>query len=86
MWTYSLLLARTFQYLLRVAPPPNQLDGQKLSVTWITKRFNHPLDVDDEVICWFSCAYIMWLIGGYLMANMISHKVPLTYLLLLEDF
>ena len=39
------------QYLLGVAPPPKQLDGQRLSVTWIIETFNHLYsDADDEVI------------------------------------
>ena len=75
------------QYLLGVAPPPQLLDGQRLSVTWLAETFNHfPPDANDEVIRWFTRAYIMRLIGGYLMPDRSGHRVPLMYLSLLEDF
>ena len=43
-------------------------------------------DVDDQTICCFAQAYIMCLIGGYLMPNRIGHRVPQMYLSLPEDF
>ena len=75
------------QYLLGVIPPPDQLDGQRLSVTWLAETFNHLEDnADDENIRRFTRAYIMRLIGGYLMPDRTGHRVPLMYLSLLEDF
>ena len=78
---------RLCQYLLGVTPPPNQLDGQRLSVTWLNEMFNHlPNDVDDENVRRFARAYIMHFIGGYLMPDRTCHRMPLMYLSLLDDF
>ena len=74
------------QLLLGVTPPPAQLDGQRLSVTWLAQTFAFlPEDADDDAIRRFARAYIMRLIGGYLMPDRTGHRVPLMYLPLLAD-
>ena len=73
--------------LLGVAPPAQILDGQRLPVSWLAETFPHlPPDADDEHIRRFTRAYIMRLIGGYLMPDRSAHRVPLMYLSLLHDF
>ena len=44
-----------------------------------------PDDANDDVIHCFARAYIMRLIGGYLMSDQTGAKVPLIYLSLLTD-
>ena len=74
------------QFLLGVAPPPHLLDGQRLSVSWLTQTFAQlPDDADDHDIRCFARAYIMRLIGGYLMPDRTGARVPLMYLSLLVD-
>ena len=75
------------QYLLGVTPPPELLDGQRLSVPWLAETF-HELadDADDETVRCFARAYILRLIGGYLMPDRTGHRVSLMYLSLLGDF
>ena len=63
------------------------LNGQRLSVHWQVKAFDELVDdANDEILCCFTQAYIMRLIGRYLILDRIDHRVPLMYLSLLEDF
>ena len=62
-------------------------DGQRLSITWLAETFDQlPDDANDTIVHCFTQAYIMHLLGRYLLVDRLVHKVSFMYLSLLEDF
>ncbi|KAF7812885.1 serine/threonine-protein phosphatase 7 long form-like protein [Senna tora] len=73
-------------FYLGIIPPPEQLDGQRLSLVWLQENFNQLNENATEVeVQQFARAYILRLIGGMLMVDHSSHYVYLMYLPLLKD-
>ncbi|KAF7822032.1 serine/threonine-protein phosphatase 7 long form-like protein [Senna tora] len=73
-------------FYLGIIPPPEQLDGQRLSLVWLQENFNQLNENATEVeVQQFARAYILRLIGGMLMVDYSSHYVYLMYLPLLGD-
>ncbi|KAF7821755.1 serine/threonine-protein phosphatase 7 long form-like protein [Senna tora] len=65
-----------------------KLRGQRLSMKWLDETFsfaNFPLNPTNDDIEHFARAYILKLIGGYLMPDKSSKEVYLMYLPLLAD-
>ncbi|KAF7806810.1 serine/threonine-protein phosphatase 7 long form-like protein [Senna tora] len=65
-----------------------KLRGQRLSMKWLEETFsfaNFPLNPTNDDIEHFARAYILKLIGGYLMPDKSSKEVYLMYLPLLTD-
>ncbi|XP_028798911.1 serine/threonine-protein phosphatase 7 long form homolog [Neltuma alba] len=72
--------------LLSIRPPVERLNGQQLLISWLEENFNHLFDnVDDIKVQQFTRAYILKLIGGYLMPNKSGSSAYLMYLSLLYD-
>ncbi|KAF7807039.1 serine/threonine-protein phosphatase 7 long form-like protein [Senna tora] len=74
--------------LLGHTPPEGKLRGQRLSMKWLNETFsfaNFPLNPTNDDIEHFARAYILKLIGGYLMPDKSSKEVYLMYLPLLAD-
>ncbi|TYK09815.1 serine/threonine-protein phosphatase 7 long form-like protein [Cucumis melo var. makuwa] len=69
------------QELLGVIPPPEQIRGQRLSLTWLGAEF-HELanDVDEETITCYAWAYILQLMGGSIFADKSTRYVHLMFL------
>lgn len=60
--------------------------GSSLEFTWLRARFSHlPEDATDHMVQCYTRAYQLLLMGGCLFADTSSSRVPLRYLLLLED-
>uniref|UniRef100_A0A1S3CPC5 Aminotransferase-like plant mobile domain-containing protein n=1 Tax=Cucumis melo TaxID=3656 RepID=A0A1S3CPC5_CUCME len=69
------------QELLGVIPPPKQIRGQRLSLTWLGAKF-HELanDTDEETITRYARAYILQLMGGSIFADKSTCYVHLMFL------
>uniref|UniRef100_A0A9I9EH60 Aminotransferase-like plant mobile domain-containing protein n=1 Tax=Cucumis melo TaxID=3656 RepID=A0A9I9EH60_CUCME len=69
------------QELLVVIPPPEQIRGQRLSLTWLGAEF-HELanDVDEETITRYARAYILQLMGGSIFADKSTRYVHIIQL------
>ena len=68
---------------------PNKLDmqGSSITLTWLSTTF-HTLDVDasKEIIARHTRAFILRLLGGFLMVDASAVRVNLKWLPLLCDF
>ncbi|XP_028806137.1 serine/threonine-protein phosphatase 7 long form homolog [Neltuma alba] len=74
------------EWLLGVRPPADRILGQRLLINWLEEHFNHLLDdADDVQVQQFTRAYILRLIGGYLMLDRSCTMVYLMYLPLLYN-
>lgn len=75
-----------FQELLGVVPPKNQLLGQSIKLKWLKETFKN-ISVDSTVQqVQMACrAYILRLIGGFVIPDKSSNRVHLMYLPLLRD-
>ena len=81
-WDYKYMC----QVLLGVVPPDDKIDGQRLSMSWLMQAFNDiPLDASDHYLQCYTRAYILRLIGGYLMVDKSSTYCYLMYLPLLAN-
>ncbi|XP_028766536.1 serine/threonine-protein phosphatase 7 long form homolog [Neltuma alba] len=71
---------------LGIRPSADRLSGQRLLISWLEENFNHlPDNADDVQVQQFTRAYILRLIGGYLMPDRSGSRVYLMYLPLLYD-
>ncbi|KAF7827624.1 serine/threonine-protein phosphatase 7 long form-like protein [Senna tora] len=71
---------------LGVEPPTEHMKGQRVSLLWLQENFSDLAeDASDEVVQQFARAYILRLIGGFLMVDHSSRYVYLMYLPLLAD-
>ena len=72
--------------LLGIRPLAENIKGQRLQISWLEDNFNQlPDDADDVQVQQFTRAYILRLIGGYLMPDRSGGLVYLMYLPLLFD-
>ena len=75
------------QFLGRM-PANSEITGNRLRIKWLNENFGNINDVpdgDDDGLLFFARAYIMRLIGGWLLPDSSGSRVPLRYLLLLQD-
>src|ERR1044072_56148 len=73
-------------HLLGKRPPNKDIKGNRLRMGWLNENFNDINAGQGEV--WYvqyARAYIMRLIGGLLFCDLSGAKVPLRYLILLQD-
>ncbi|TYK03403.1 serine/threonine-protein phosphatase 7 long form-like protein [Cucumis melo var. makuwa] len=69
------------QELLGVIPPPEQIRGQRLSLTWLGAEFHEfANDADEETITHYARAYILQLMGGSIFADKSTRYVHLLFL------
>ena len=63
------------------------MQGCTVKLTWFRSAFL-ALDVDasNKTVVHHTRAYILWLLGGFLMADASTSRVSLKWLLLLRDF
>ena len=73
--------------LLRVMLEESDMQGCTIKLTWFKTAFP-TLDVDafDEMIARHTRAFILWLFGGFFMADALVSRVCLKWLPLLRDF
>ncbi|KAF1884133.1 hypothetical protein Lal_00046421 [Lupinus albus] len=72
--------------LLGVVPNERQIVGQHIQMSWLDSTFQQlPDDATEIVIDQHSRAFILRMIGGFLMSDTSGSRVHLMYLLLLED-
>ncbi|KAF1882120.1 hypothetical protein Lal_00038764 [Lupinus albus] len=72
--------------LLGAVPNERQIVGQCIQMSWLDSTFQQlPDDVTEIVIDQHARAFILRMIGGFLMSDTSGSRVHLMYLLLLED-
>lgn len=73
--------------LLGVVPEESDMQGCTVKLTWFKKAFD-TLDVDasEETIARHTRAFILRLLGGFLMPDSSASRVSLKWLPLLQDF
>ncbi|KAF1899239.1 hypothetical protein Lal_00019363 [Lupinus albus] len=72
--------------LLGAVPNERQIVGQRIQISWLDSTFQQlPDDVTEIVIDQHARAFILRMIGGFLMPDTSGSRVHLMYLLLLED-
>ncbi|KAF1880746.1 hypothetical protein Lal_00011805 [Lupinus albus] len=72
--------------LLGAVPNERQIVGQRIQMSWLDSTFQQlPDDATEIVIDQHARAFILRMIGGFLMPDTSSSRVHLMYLLLLED-
>ncbi|CAL0312232.1 unnamed protein product [Lupinus luteus] len=72
--------------LLGAIPSGRQIMGQRVQMTWLDSTFEVlPEDADDVVVQQHARAFILRMIGGFLMPDTSGSRVHLMYLPLLED-
>jgi len=72
--------------LLGEMPPDNEMSGQRVRIGWLTERFGVlPRNPTEEQLVRFTRAYILRMIGGWLMPDHSGHLVGLMYLQFLRD-
>ncbi|XP_019418583.1 PREDICTED: serine/threonine-protein phosphatase 7 long form homolog [Lupinus angustifolius] len=72
--------------LLGTIPTDKQIIGQRIQMSWLDSTFAAlPPHVDDVVIEQHARAFILRMIGGFLMPDTSGSRVHLMYLPLLED-
>ena len=64
------------QMLLGVTPPPEQIRGSRLSLTWLGSVFP---GLDEKTITRYARVYILQLMGGSMFANKSIHYVHLMF-------
>ncbi|XP_019438937.1 PREDICTED: serine/threonine-protein phosphatase 7 long form homolog [Lupinus angustifolius] len=71
---------------LGVVPIGNELMGQRVKLTWLERTFRElPKNANKVVIQQHARAFILRIIGGFLMSDTSGSRVHLMYLPLLED-
>ncbi|KAF1879624.1 hypothetical protein Lal_00033282 [Lupinus albus] len=72
--------------LLGVSPTNRQIMGQRVQHTWLESIYQElPEDTDEEVVEPHARAFILRMIGGFLMSDTSGSRVHLMYLPLLDD-
>ncbi|KAF1873038.1 hypothetical protein Lal_00016157 [Lupinus albus] len=72
--------------LLGAVPNERQIVGQRIQMSWLDSTFQQlPDDATEVVIDQHARAFILRMIGGFLMPDTSGSRVHLMYLLLLED-
>ncbi|KAF1881845.1 hypothetical protein Lal_00042560 [Lupinus albus] len=72
--------------LLGVSPIDRQIMGQRVQHTWLESIYQElPEDADEEVVEQHARAFILRMIGGFLMPDTSGSRVHLMYLPLLDD-
>lgn len=72
--------------LLGVAPEEQVMSGQRVLLRWLDTTFAElPADADEEVLQQYARAFILRMIGGFLMPDTSGNRVNLMYLPFLED-
>ncbi|XP_019450702.1 PREDICTED: serine/threonine-protein phosphatase 7 long form homolog [Lupinus angustifolius] len=72
--------------LLGVVSVGNELMGQRVKLTWLERTFRDlPENANEVVIEQHARAFILRMIGGFLMPDTSGNRVHLMYLPLLED-
>ncbi|KAF1899190.1 hypothetical protein Lal_00019312 [Lupinus albus] len=72
--------------LLGAVPNERQIVGQHIQMSWLDSTFQQlPDDATETVIDQHARAFILRMIGGFLMPDTSGSRVHLMYLLLLED-
>ncbi|KAF1898501.1 hypothetical protein Lal_00032081 [Lupinus albus] len=72
--------------LLGAVPNERQIVGQRIQMSWLDSTFQQlPDDATEIVIDQHARAFILRMIGGFLMPDTSGSRVHLMYLLLLED-
>ncbi|XP_027351105.1 protein MAIN-LIKE 2-like [Abrus precatorius] len=73
--------------LLGIRPPSFTFMGSSLKLIWLDEHFSHVgLHNKNSIqLTCFTRAYILRLIGGFMLADHSSSRVPVRYLPLLED-
>ncbi|KAF1862077.1 hypothetical protein Lal_00026594, partial [Lupinus albus] len=72
--------------LLGAVPTDKQIVGQQIQMSWLDSTFQQlPNDATEIVIHQHARAFILRMIGGFLMPDILGSRVHLMYLLLLED-
>jgi hypothetical protein len=72
--------------LLGVVPEQRVMNGQRVLLTWLDTTFAElPADADEEVLQQYARAFILRMIGGFLMPDTSGNRVNLMYLPFLED-
>ncbi|KAF1878840.1 hypothetical protein Lal_00047512 [Lupinus albus] len=72
--------------LLGVAPTERQIMGQRVQHTWLESIYQQlPEDADEEVVEQHARAFILRMLGGFLMPDTSGSRVHLIYLPLLDD-
>ncbi|XP_027363043.1 serine/threonine-protein phosphatase 7 long form homolog [Abrus precatorius] len=79
--------AQIVEDLLGIRPPNSAFMGSSLKLTWLDEHFSHVWLHNQNLIqlTRFARAYILRLIGGFMLADHSSSRVPVRYLPLLED-
>ncbi|XP_027364651.1 protein MAIN-LIKE 2-like [Abrus precatorius] len=74
--------------LLGIRPPADAFMGSSLKLSWLDQHFTHVAmhNHNELQLTRFARTYILRLIGGFMLANHSSSRVPVRYLPLLEDF
>ncbi|XP_057432517.1 serine/threonine-protein phosphatase 7 long form homolog [Lotus japonicus] len=74
--------------LLGVVPPASAIKGGGLKLVWLAEQFNfHNLAGADPIQLMYAArAFILRLIGTFLLCDHTGSHVPLRYLILLRDF
>ncbi|XP_019450644.1 PREDICTED: serine/threonine-protein phosphatase 7 long form homolog [Lupinus angustifolius] len=71
--------------LLGVVLIGNGLMGQRVKLTWLERTFRELPDANEVIIQQHTIAFILRIIGGFLMPNTLGNRVHIMYLPLLED-
>ncbi|XP_027338024.1 serine/threonine-protein phosphatase 7 long form homolog [Abrus precatorius] len=80
--------AQIVEDLLGIRPPDDAFMGSSLKLSWLDQHFIHVAmhNHNELQLTRFARAYILRLIGGFMLADHSSSRVPVRYLPLLEDF
>ncbi|XP_027368789.1 protein MAIN-LIKE 2-like [Abrus precatorius] len=73
---------------IQIGPPDDAFAGSNLKLSWLDQHFTHVAmhNHNELQLTRFARAYILRLIGGFMLADHSSSRVPVRYLPLLEDF
>ena len=73
--------------LLGVVLEDTDIFGQRLRLSWLSEHFSLlELDADVEAVHRYTRAFMLQLIGGFLLVDKSNNMVHLMFLPLLEDF
>ncbi|XP_027347950.1 uncharacterized protein LOC113859348 [Abrus precatorius] len=80
--------AQIVEDLLGIRPPTDAFMGSSLKLSWLNQHFTHVAmhNHNDVQLTRFARAYILRLIGDFMLTDHSSSRVPVRYLPLLEDF
>lgn len=75
------------EQLLGKPIPPNGMVGNQIKFTWLQREFkNVPRGASNRILRQYCRAYLLQLIGGYILPDKSSNRVNLKYLPLLKNF